>query len=146
MKLYQQLIIITPVLLSCSLVQANGVRYPIRAFQIAPQQDLKAFNEHLKAVVSQYPSAKLPLDLLKRLPVEPAGHTKAYHWCGKVKAGQQICTFREENIPDTSVVGVLQKITFKSTSAGWYAANIERAWRCQPGKGESKSYQIQLCD
>lgn len=146
MKFYQQLLTLVPVLLSCSLASANDARYPIRAFQIAPQQDLKAFNDHLKAVVAQYPSAKFPLDLLKRLPVEPEGHTKAYHWCGKVKAGWQICTFREENIPDTSVVGVLQKITFKSTSTGWYATNIERAWRCQPGKGESKSYQTKLCD
>ncbi len=147
MKLYQQLIIITPVLVSCSLAQANDGRYPIRAFQAAPTQDLKAFNEHLKAVVTQYPSAKSsPLALLKRLPVEPAGHTKAYHWCGKVKAGQQICTFREENIPDHSVVGVIQKITFKATRYGWYAASIQRAWRCRPGKGESKFYQTQLCD
>jgi hypothetical protein len=70
-------------LVSCSLAQANDGRYPIRAFQAAPTQDLKAFNEHLKAVVAQYPSAKSsPLALLKRLPVEPAGHTKAYHWCG----------------------------------------------------------------
>lgn len=146
MKLYQQLMIITSVLVSCSLAQANDGRYPIRALQMAPAQDLKAFNQHLKAVVSQHPTAKSPLALLQRLPVEPVGHTKAYHWCGKVKAGQQICTFREENIPDHSVVGVLQKITFKATRSGWYAASIQRAWRCQPGKGESKSYQTQLCD
>lgn len=145
MKLYQQLIIV-PVLLSCSLVQGNDGRYPIRAFQVAPTQDLKMFNKHLKAVVTQHPTAKSPLALLKHLPVEPVGHTKAYHWCGKVKAGQQICTLREENIPDTSVAGVLQKITFKSTRYGWYAASIERAWRCQSGKGKSKSYQIELCD
>lgn len=145
MKLYQQLIIAL-VLLSGSLAQANDGRYPIRAFQVAPTHDLKVFNQHLKAVVTQHPTAKSPLALLKRIPVEPAGHTKAYHWCGKVKAGQQICTFREENIPDTSVVGVIQKITFKATKYGWYAASIQRAWRCQPGKGESKSYQTQLCD
>lgn len=145
MKFYQQLIIIS-MLVNCSLAQANDGRYPIRAFQVAPTQDLKSFNEHLKRVVTQYPAAKSPLALLKRLPVEPAGYAKAYHWCGKVKAGQQICTFREENIPNTSVVGVIQKITFKASRYGWYAASIQRAWRCQPGKGESKSYQTQLCD
>jgi hypothetical protein len=144
-KIYKQLIII-PVLVICSLAEGNTGRYPIQGFQLAPKQDLKVFNEHLKAVVTQYPSAKSPLALLQRLPVEPVGHTKAYHWCGKVKAGQQVCTFREEGIPNTSVVGVLQKITFKSTRYGWYAASIERAWRCQPGKGESKFYQTKLCD
>jgi len=146
-KFYQQLMTTVPIFLSCALAQANDVRYPIHAYQPAPTQDLQLFNEHLKKVVAQYPSVKKsPLALLKRLPVEPEGYTKAYHWCGKIKDGQQVCTFREENIPDISVAGVLQKITFKATRYGWYAASIERAWRCQPGKGASKAYQTELCD
>lgn len=149
MKLYQQLITIAmlSVVLSYPFVQGSDGRFPIRAFQPAPAQDLQAFNQHLKAVIAENPSVKKsPLALLKGLTVELDGPTKAYHWCGKAKAGQQICTLREENIPNISVAGVLQKITFKATHSGWYAASIQRAWRCQPGKGESKSYQIKLCD
>lgn len=150
MRFYQRLIIkisILSVLLSYSLAQGNDGRFPIRAFQLAPSKDLKVFNDHLKAVTAQDTRVKSsPLALLKRLTVELDGTIKAYHWCGKVKAGQQICTLREENIPNRSVAGVLQKITFKVAHTGWYAASIQRAWRCQPGKGESKSYQTKLCD
>lgn len=149
MRFYQRLIIVSllSVLLSYSLAQGNDGRFPIRAFQAAPSKDLKVFNEHLKAIAMQHPRGKAePLVLLKRLTIELDGSIKAYHWCGKIKAGQQICTLREENIPNHSVAGVLQKITFKATQTGWYAANIQRAWRCQPGKGESKSYQTKLCD
>lgn len=149
MRFYQRLIIVSllSVLLSYSLAQGNDGRFPIRAFQAAPSKDLKVFNEHLKAIAMQNPRGKAePLVLLKRLTIELDGSIKAYHWCGKIKAGQQICTLREENIPNHSVAGVLQKITFKATQTGWYAANIQRAWRCQPGKGESKSYQTKLCD
>ena len=147
MSASQRIGLFSVLIVCCALAHSSEGRYPIRALQPAPAKDLKAFNEHLKRVIQHYPSIKKsPLALIKRLPVEPVGYAKAYHWCGAIKEGKQICTFREENIPDRSVAGVLQKITFKPTNQGWYAASIERAWRCQPGKGNSKAYQTELCD
>lgn len=124
---------------------ATDGNYPVKAYQVSPYADVKLFNEHIKAVAAKQPRGVLaPLKLLEGLPL-PEGHTRAYSWCAKPKAGKQVCTYREENIPDALVAGVLQRVTFKLGQSGWYAASIQRAWRCQPRRGNSWAYQTHLC-
>ncbi|MDD5393585.1 MAG: hypothetical protein PHE17_11255 [Thiothrix sp.] len=139
--------ILTTFALCCfsSTLWAAG-NYPVKNFKPSPKADVQAFESVMQAVAAQSPKKVLtPLQLLRGLPMDAESKVKTYTWCAKPVHGKQVCTLREENLPDDSVAGSLQKITFTATKTAWQVTAIQRAWRCQVGRGNAAAYQTRLC-